>query len=95
MIANYGYRDGSGDFFITIDTEKCDGCADCVRACPVGIFVVGEDPNDPLRDDPVAFVGDEQRKQLKYACAACKPDRDRPALACTVACNAQAIAHSW
>ena len=26
MLANYGYKDASGDFFITIDTDKCDGC---------------------------------------------------------------------
>ena len=47
MLANYGYKDGSGDFFITIDTDKCDGCGDCVPACPAGCFEVGEDPNDP------------------------------------------------
>jgi hypothetical protein len=26
MIANYGYKDGSGEFFISIDTDCCDGC---------------------------------------------------------------------
>ena len=45
MIANYGYKDGSGDFFIAIDTDKCNGCGDCVSACPYGVYVVGEDPN--------------------------------------------------
>ncbi|MBW1798692.1 MAG: 4Fe-4S binding protein, partial [Deltaproteobacteria bacterium] len=45
MLANYGYKDASGDFFITIDTDKCDGCGDCVSACPVDVFeVMDEDP---------------------------------------------------
>jgi hypothetical protein len=23
MIANYGYKDGSGEYYISIDTDKC------------------------------------------------------------------------
>ena len=95
MKANYGYKDGAGDFFITIDTDKCDGCGDCVTACPAGVFECGEDQIDPMRDDPVAFVSDDQRKKLKYACSPCKPDHDRPALPCVLACNPGAIGHSW
>ncbi len=95
MIANYGYKDGSGDFFITIDTDKCDGCGDCVPACPGNVYGVGEDPNDPLSDSQVAFVLDEQRKKLKYTCAPCKPDRQRPPLPCVEACKPLAISHSW
>ncbi|MBW1829530.1 MAG: 4Fe-4S binding protein [Deltaproteobacteria bacterium] len=57
MLANYGYKDGSGDFFITLDTDKCDGCGDCVTACPNGVFeVVDEDPNDPMREEPVMDI---------------------------------------
>ena len=95
MIANYGYKDGSGDFFIAIDTDKCNGCGDCVPACPYSVFVVGEDPNDPLRDEPVALVGEEQRRKLKYTCNPCKPDHDRPPLPCVQACKPGAISHSW
>ncbi|HUU84861.1 MAG TPA: 4Fe-4S binding protein [Phycisphaerae bacterium] len=95
MIANYGYKDGSGDYFIAIDTDKCDGCGDCVPACPNQVFVVGEDPNDPLCDEPVAMVGEQQRKKLKYTCAPCKPDHDRPPLPCVQACKPLAISHSW
>ena len=69
MKANYGYKDGSGDFFIMIDTDKCDGCAECFTACPAGVLECGEDQIDPMRDEPVAFVSDGQRKQIKYACA--------------------------
>ena len=47
MIANYGYKDGSGEYFIAIDTDKCDGCGDCVPVCPGKVLITDEDPNDP------------------------------------------------
>lgn len=96
MLANYGYMDASGDFYITIDTDKCNGCEDCVAACPAEIFeVVEEDPNDPLRDEPVALVKADKKKRLKYECGACKPPIDPPPLPCVKACEAGAISHSW
>lgn len=96
MLANYGYKDASGDFFITIDTDACTGCGDCVTSCPVDCFaVLGEDPNDPLREEPVAIVVDGKKKQLKYACGPCKPASDPPPLPCVMACNENAISHSW
>ena len=48
MIAQYGFKDGSGDWFVVIDTDKCTGCGDCIGACPVHIFEVGEDEFDPF-----------------------------------------------
>ena len=95
MIANYGYKDGSGDYFIAIDTDKCDGCGDCISACPNGVFIVGEDANDPLRDEPVAMISEDQRKKLKYTCAPCKPTSGPRELPCQVACAPGAITHSW
>ena len=96
MLANYGYKDGSGEYFITINTDKCDGCGDCVKACDQGVFETGEDQNDPFREEPVAFVAEAQRKKLKYACSPCKPMTDnRPELPCVAACSAGAISHSW
>jgi adenylylsulfate reductase subunit B len=34
MRANYGYADGSGEWYLTIDTDVCDACGACVKACP-------------------------------------------------------------
>jgi len=96
MLANYGYKDASGDFFITIDTDKCDGCGDCVTACPVDVFTVkDEDPNDPMREEPVAMVVADRKNKLKYECGPCKLPSDKPTLPCVDACKAGAISHSW
>jgi ferredoxin len=96
MLANYGYKDASGDFYITIDTDRCNACGDCVSACPSQVFVVvGEDPNDPMREEPVAMVAAEKKKKLKYECSPCKPIADGAPLPCVVACKAGAISHSW
>jgi len=95
MLANYGYKDGSGEYFITIDTDKCNGCGKCVEACPGKVLAVGEDQNDPLNEDEVAFVVDEERKKIKYTCGPCKPVSSRPVLPCVAACEPGAITHSW
>lgn len=96
MIANFGYKDGSGEYFISINTDLCDGCGDCITACPSGIFEIrDEDPNDPFREIPVATVKESERNKIKYACSSCKPLSDRPPLRCLVACKKGAIGHSW
>jgi Fe-S-cluster-containing hydrogenase component 2 len=93
MIANYGYKDGSGDYFIAIDTGKCATCPNraCAPACPAGVLEIITDDYD----DTVAAVRDEQRKKIKYSCAPCKPLHDRPILPCVAACGPAALVHSW
>ena len=95
MIANYGYKDGSGEFFISIDTDCCDGCGKCVEACTWGVMAVGEDQNDPLREEPVARVSEEHRKKIKYSCAQCKPVSGATTPPCILSCEPQVISHSW
>ena len=93
MKANYGYMDGSGEFYITIDTDICIDCDDhgCVKACPRGLFEVIVDDYD----DEVAAIKGELRKKIKYECGDCKPTSDRPPLPCMEACSGGAIVHSW
>ncbi len=93
MKANYGYLDGSGQYFITIDTDKCLECADrgCVEACPKGMFAIEMDDYD----DEAAVIKEEFRRKLKYECAPCKPVTDRPPLPCVQACTPGAVEHSW
>ena len=93
MKANYGYLDGSGQYFITIDTDKCLDCSHhrCVEACPQGMFEIALDDYD----DEVAQIKPAFRKKLKYECAVCKPVSDRPPLPCQSACDLGALEHSW
>jgi len=93
MIANYGYMDGSGEYYITIDTDRCNDCEHhgCIDACPKGMFMVEIDDYD----DEVACIKEEFRKKINYACSECKPVNDRPPLPCVTACTYDAISHSW
>ncbi|MBM3326483.1 MAG: ferredoxin [Calditrichaeota bacterium] len=93
MLANYGYIDGSGQYYITIDTDKCIACQGhfCVEACPERMFTIETDDYD----DNVAVIQDAFRHQIKYKCAPCKPVSSHPELPCIKACTAGAIEHSW
>jgi len=91
MIANYGYKDGSGEYFITIDTDKCNGCGKCVEVCPASVLEIIT--ND--YDEVVAEVKDDHRKKIKYSCALCKPMTGRKELPCVASCEPKAISHSW
>lgn len=95
MLANYGYKDGSGEYFITIDTDRCAGCGDCVVACPANVLEVVEDEFDPIEGGMVAAVREAHRKKIKYSCAPCKPTSGERRLPCVLACKPAAISHSW
>ena len=94
MLAHYGFKDGSGDWFLIIDTDRCDGCGKCVTACPANVFQTGEDEYDPFREEPVASVRPEERKKLRYSCAPCRPGHSESPPPCLVACEKDAISHS-
>lgn len=95
MIANYGYKDGSGTFIISIDHERCNGCGECVPVCPGSVLEMGEDPYEPLEEKSVVAVTEQHRKKLKYSCAQCKPTGATAPPPCVTACSQDAITHSW
>jgi ferredoxin len=90
-IANYGYTDGSGDWYIIVDSDKCDGCGKCVEACPQNVLEVITDDYD----DKVVAIRKEHRKNVKYVCAPCKPTSGPRDVKCQKACPTAAITHSW
>jgi Fe-S-cluster-containing hydrogenase component 2 len=97
MKANYGYKDGSGEFFITVDTDKCNGCGDCASACPAGVLELVDNGYDIEAEIPIAAVKTEHSKKIKYSCMSCKPASgyDGATLPCVKPCAPGAIVHSW
>jgi len=94
MIANYGYKDGAGEFYISIDTDKCTACTverACLSGCPKEMFEIITDDYD----DEVAAVKPAFRRSLAFDCAVCKPSSGYTSLPCTSACAPGAIKHSW
>ncbi|OGF58785.1 MAG: ferredoxin [Candidatus Fischerbacteria bacterium RBG_13_37_8] len=91
MRAHYGYKDGSGEYFIVLDTDQCNACKECIIACPAGVFEIIVDDYD----EEVAAVVEEHRNKLKYSCAPCKPTSGYNELPCVKACIPVAISHSW
>ncbi|MDR0357195.1 MAG: ferredoxin [Clostridiales Family XIII bacterium] len=94
MKAHYGYEDGSGSYYITVNTEYCATCdgKPCTDACVQGIFAREEDDFD----DEIVVVREDARNSLKSICAACKPQiGGSRSLPCEVSCKQGMIAHSW
>jgi Fe-S-cluster-containing dehydrogenase component len=97
MIANYGYEDGSGFYYVTIDGDICADCSGhgCTKACPQGVLVIEMDDYD----DFVAVVAESTRKRLRELCSVCKGQNvsggTERRLPCTIACPAGALRHSW
>ena len=97
MIANYGYEDGSGFYYITIDGSLCARCAAhaCVAACPQGVYAIEMNDYDEL----VAVVEESSRRRLRELCAVCKGQNggggSEHKLPCTEACPWGALRHSW
>jgi len=94
MIANYGFKDGSGHWYVTIDTDKCNGCGKCTEVCPAEALGIGPDEIDIFREEPVAFVKHHERKKTRYTCAPCKPGYGEKSAPCAAACEPGAISHS-
>lgn len=89
--ANYGYADGGGEYYLTVDTNKCDGCGDCVRACPEEVLEMADDDHGESK----AVVKQEFDKSLGFACLGYHAHCHERELNCHAACRADAIEHSW
>lgn len=87
MITHFGYTDGSGKYYISIDAEKCNSCGDCLKQCPKAVFELTTVMID-IEDKTVASVKEEFRKKIKYTCDACKQEKKFP---CILACKQNAI----
>jgi len=86
----YGYTDGTGDYFITIDTSLCDGCGECVSACTEGVLEIIHENSAR----PKARVKEQVRKKLAYVCPGftrCKENETN----CHQSCPHNAIDHAW
>jgi ferredoxin len=91
MIAHYGYADGSGEYYITIDTDKCDGCGECVRSCPKDIFGVAVDDYNKA----VAVVREELSRSISYICSGYYQECISKEVNCHNVCKPEAISHTW
>jgi len=91
MKVHYGYSDGTGDYFITIDSELCNGCEECVSVCPSAIFAIVR--NDSAQ--PKAIVKEEARKKLSLLCPGFDSCSSTHELNCHRVCQQNAISHSW
>jgi Fe-S-cluster-containing hydrogenase component 2 len=92
VITHYGYIDGSGEYFIVIDSDKCNGCHKCVEKCPQNALEMVTEFID-LEDKTVAAVSEEHRKKIRYTCAECKPQENQTP--CVLACPQGAIKCVW
>ena len=97
MLSHYGYEDGSGSYYIQIDTDKCCDCVEkpCIQACPAGLYEVYLDDYD----NEVVRVKEGERNHLKERCVICKnwgSNADgRSGLRCVQVCPLHAVQHSW
>jgi predicted CoA-substrate-specific enzyme activase len=91
MKISYGYSDGTGEYFITINTGKCDACGKCVPACPAAVLEVA--PND--QGQPKARVKDAVRKKLHLVCPGYRNCSLSHQVNCHSACPTEAITQTW
>ncbi|MBI2854298.1 MAG: 4Fe-4S binding protein [Chloroflexi bacterium] len=89
--AQYGYSDGTGDYFITVDNGACDGCGKCVISCPAHVFeLVGNGSSESK-----AAVKDSCRKKLALVCPGFTSCSHSHASNCHSVCGKGALSHSW
>jgi Fe-S-cluster-containing hydrogenase component 2 len=92
IIIYYGYTDGSGEFYVIVNAEKCNSCSRCITVCPKDALKMEAIMID-LEDKLVAAVKEEHRKKIKYTCSSCKPESGKAP--CVVSCDQNAITCTW
>ncbi len=91
MIAYYGYKDGSGEYYISIDVSKCNSCTKCIEKCPQKALEMITMMIE-LEDKIVSSVKEKYRKEIKYICASCSHPNKTP---CVLSCEQKAITTIW
>jgi Fe-S-cluster-containing hydrogenase component 2 len=92
IITYYGYTDGSGEYYIIVDSDRCSGCGECVKSCPQKALQLINEFID-LEDKTIAAIAEEQRKKIHYTCQGCKPETGKNP--CVKACPSEAIKCVW
>ncbi len=87
--AQYGYSDGTGEYYITIDMRLCDGCGKCAEVCPAQVLVA-----DSGRGGK-AVVKEDARKRLALLCPGFALCSRQHVVNCHSVCPTDAIEHSW
>jgi len=87
----YGYSDATGNYFITVDNDLCDGCGRCVKACPASIFEIALDDSGAKK----VKVADAVRKKISILCPGLYKCNSENKNNCHTACPKAAITHSW
>ncbi|MEM3440849.1 MAG: 4Fe-4S binding protein [Candidatus Bathyarchaeia archaeon] len=77
---------------MVIDSDKCSGCGECVKACPQSALELVTMLID-LDDKTVAAVTEQHRRKIKYTCFPCKPESGKAP--CVLACTQNAIKCVW
>jgi Fe-S-cluster-containing hydrogenase component 2 len=91
MVVHFGYEDGSGRYYVSIDQEKCTACGACVSACPQKILAT-ESVMIDLDFKDAAAVLDSERKKIKYQCGPC---HEAGTIFCANSCEKGAIVATW
>lgn len=91
MIIHYGYEDGSGRYYVSINAEKCDACNACIEKCPQKIITIDTVMID-IDDKRVAVVDESFRKKIRNTCGECHKQKT---IHCVQACSKGAVATTW
>lgn len=87
--AQYGYSNGTGEYYITIDMRLCTGCGKCAEVCPARVLVMSGKQNSKAK------VKEEVRKKLALLCPGFDICSRQHAVNCHSVCPTDAIRHSW